>query len=818
MPVDPKYQYEAPQAAASIAKTQTDIADTRTDNARQDAEFRAKLYADGLEVGPNGRIVPIPGWKDPKKAASLNDPKRVLEDLAKTDNILSTIQAARTLINEGGSTGWGSYKSYFPDNDARDLSNYLDTVRSNLTFDRLQEMRDNSPTGGAVGNASDNDMRLLGSTVASLDQGASRQKLLDSLDRIEQHYTRFQAFRAGVNPDTDEGKTLLRGAFGGSMGGDSGQGGGGGPDGYRIGTNPQFSTPQDKRFAALAQSAFDRGASYEEMQGLAQQYGYAQGFNGPGLRQALEYRQKGGKGVIVNAPQSGYDDPGILERAKRDVAASPVGTYFGQAANALTAGTLDELGGVAQGDSIADAFAGRGENTNRLNLQKSLSAISNPASALAGNLSGGIIGLMGAGAATGGLKAASMFAPRALAADAAYGAAYGAGESNQDRLGGAAMGGALGAAGGALGRGAVGAIGTAVGGVSGPAALLRDRGVRLTPGQIGESMGGPVGRYLKRREDRLAGFSGIGDVIGQRQAEGIDQFNSAAFREGFGRATEVPPTIGEAGIDYARDVVVPNTYGRALDGQNFTPDQQFAQGIGGLRSQAQGLPAMGGQAEYALKRSIDPFIDPATNNISGRNLQKITQELQRRAGRLDNSPDADGPDAAGIVRGALGEVGDMVERQAPGVMPAFRDANSTYMNFKILEDAVAAGLNAGGKFTPAQLGTVSRSAAKKYGGKHASESRPFFELQRAGQDVLPSKIPDSGTAGRQAAGDGLIGAVKAALRNARIPLYSEPALEAINMAAISRPASARAAGEQIRNRAMIGGLFGAPYLVTSPSY
>lgn len=113
--------------------------------------------------------------------------------------ILKNIQEARALIGEGGTTGWSSLMAGLPESRARRLRNILDTVRSNLTFDKLQQMRDQSKTGGAVGNASDADMRLLGATVGSLDQGQKDVDILNVLGDVESNYLNFLADNEGVD-------------------------------------------------------------------------------------------------------------------------------------------------------------------------------------------------------------------------------------------------------------------------------------------------------------------------------------------------------------------------------------------------------------------------------------------------------------------------------------------------------------------------------------------------------------------------------------------------------------------------------------------
>lgn len=812
----PTAPYEAPKAAADAANAQANAVGQQIDN--QFARPLAETELRAREMDLREREIKLAEAQQGRVEKEEMEGSKTLRQRLSTGNVLDAIRQARALARKGG-TGYSSLLSALPKSDARALEAAIAPLKGNLAFERLQQMREESVTGGALGNVSERELDLLASVVASLDTGVDQDQFLANLDRIERHFVNSQVALSGIDPASEEGQAVYR-EYGikptTAMGSGGNADGGGGA--YKIGVDEQYATEQDKRFAALVQSAFDKGASAEELNALNQQYGYP-AFNPDELAQAIQFRDGGGQGVEVRAPESGYNDPSILERGIQNLGASPLGTYFGQAGNALSLGTLDELGGIARGDSISDAFSGRGVNTNQINLQKSLQAEANPKSAILGNVSGGIIGALGGGAALGAGKAVGALTPRALAGDAAFGSAFGAGEDNDNRLGGAALGAVAGAGGGAIGRGAMGAVGRAVGGVQGPARDLYQQGIRLTPGQIGEGInqstpgGSTFGRFLKGREDRLSGYSGIGDAIGGAQTRGVQDFNRAAFREG---VREVPPGLGEEAVDYANDVVVPGAYGRALDSQQFTPDQQFTQGLSARMGEAQGLPALGEQTQYQLQRSIAPFIDE-TDTISGRNMQKMTQELQRRGARLDRSADADGPDAASILAAARDDIGGMVERQAPGVMDDFREANTIFRNTKILEDAVGRGMNTDGLFTPAQLGMAAKQNAKKYGGRYASQDRPFYDLQRAAQNILPSKVPDSGTAGREAAGDGLLGTAKAFARNLRSPMYSDTAIDMINTIAFERPELLRSIGDVVVKNRRKAGLFGSPLSVYAVS-
>jgi len=97
------------------------------------------------------------------------------------------------LINEAKEdAGWwttgliGGTAAKIPGTPAYDLARKLDTVRANIGFDRLQEMRDNSKTGGALGQVSEMENRLLQAVWGNLEQSQSKEQFLQNLDLVEQ--------------------------------------------------------------------------------------------------------------------------------------------------------------------------------------------------------------------------------------------------------------------------------------------------------------------------------------------------------------------------------------------------------------------------------------------------------------------------------------------------------------------------------------------------------------------------------------------------------------------------------------------------------
>lgn len=111
----------------------------------------------------------------PKVLASLRDAS------AKTDQVTSAIDKALGMVN-GWTTGVsGSVASHIPGTAAKDLQRTLDAVRANIGFGELQQMRANSPTGGALGAVSERENTLLQSVLGSLEQDQSPAQLKENL-------------------------------------------------------------------------------------------------------------------------------------------------------------------------------------------------------------------------------------------------------------------------------------------------------------------------------------------------------------------------------------------------------------------------------------------------------------------------------------------------------------------------------------------------------------------------------------------------------------------------------------------------------------
>lgn len=205
----------------------------------------------------------------------------------------------------------------------------------------------------------------------------------------------------------------------------------------------QFATPADKEYTAVIRNAVSKGAGMEDLDLLAAQYGYgsfSKGADADQWRQMLKLRDQG-KPYAIGDVRSGFKGPSLVGT----LAATPGGAAAIAAANTLTAGTLDEIGGALGGDA------------EQIQEAKDASRAAHPVASVAGDLAGAGLqaAALGPLARMAPAPVANAFARLSPAARGAIGGgaaggAYGAGENNDNRLAGLLLGGGLGAGTGAV--------------------------------------------------------------------------------------------------------------------------------------------------------------------------------------------------------------------------------------------------------------------------------------------------------------------------------------------------------------------------------
>lgn len=153
------------------------------------------------EAGEQGRVpiqqaTPLtPEAQVEANALAKRDAEKII-DKPKIETKLSSAGAKTQLLGDLVSkakddagvftTGFlGAVTKPIPGTPAYNLANTLDTIKANIGFDKLREMRESSPTGGALGQVSEFENRLLQSVWGALEQSQSKEQFVENLDRVE---------------------------------------------------------------------------------------------------------------------------------------------------------------------------------------------------------------------------------------------------------------------------------------------------------------------------------------------------------------------------------------------------------------------------------------------------------------------------------------------------------------------------------------------------------------------------------------------------------------------------------------------------------
>lgn len=126
-----------------------------------------------------------------------------------TDRVLTAIDTALNQANFMTSGVVGALTQDLPSAQARDLKATLGTIVAHLGLGTLQEIKDASPTGAALGQLSDTEMAILQRVKANLEQSQSpeqlRRNLLIAKDEVKKSLNRIKSAYARDYGDSDSG-------------------------------------------------------------------------------------------------------------------------------------------------------------------------------------------------------------------------------------------------------------------------------------------------------------------------------------------------------------------------------------------------------------------------------------------------------------------------------------------------------------------------------------------------------------------------------------------------------------------------------------
>ena len=181
--IPPQIQQQLQQQAQGLPQGVTPLMSPSIDPTAQENVRRAQKIGElqGKRIGST---------QDRLKAATT----AMGELKAQQGVMMQDIDTAINMAEQGG-TGIGSYMSLVPGSGAHDLSATLDTIKANVGFDKLQAMREASPTGGALGQVSERENVLLQSTLGALAQTQSKEQFISNLQRLKGIVSERQALR-----------------------------------------------------------------------------------------------------------------------------------------------------------------------------------------------------------------------------------------------------------------------------------------------------------------------------------------------------------------------------------------------------------------------------------------------------------------------------------------------------------------------------------------------------------------------------------------------------------------------------------------------
>lgn len=170
-------------------------------------------------------------WQDQQAAeaeaqgAQAAQGEAAASDLRSADVVLTDIGRLKELVQS--SPRWNPAAGFGAETagnvggtNAANAAALISTIGANIGFDRLEQMRKESPTGGALGSITENELKMLSAVLGSLAQTQSPEQLIQNLDRLEQLYQSIQAKAAaypnaaayGFAPETAQAAPQASGA------------------------------------------------------------------------------------------------------------------------------------------------------------------------------------------------------------------------------------------------------------------------------------------------------------------------------------------------------------------------------------------------------------------------------------------------------------------------------------------------------------------------------------------------------------------------------------------------------------------------------
>jgi hypothetical protein len=278
------------------------------------------------------------------------------------------------------------------------------------------------------------------------------------------------------------------------------------------------------------------------------------------------------------------------------------------------------------------------------------------------------------------------------------------------------------------------------------AKTLMQAGVRLTPGQM-------LGGMAKTIEDKATSIPIVGDAIARAQRRALNDFNLASVNKALAPINAKLGKTIQAGYDAiseARDLIS-REYDQVLGQMKGRVDAQLTNRIAStLSSNINTLPE---HLARKLSQTVDETVLQKLGTgqpVGGKTVKEVISSLGNEIRAANQSVDPALRQYGQALSHVQTDVKAMLKRQNPGKLAEdLKNTDAAHARMLRVENAAARVGSQEGKFTPAALRSAVRAEDASYKKRGFSQGNALMQdLADAGQATLPSKVADSGTAGR----------------------------------------------------------------------
>lgn len=843
-PAAPDYPYKGPQAAADLGKTQADTTKTVVDTTKTQNDIgkdnRGQIPP-GYRLAADGKSLEVMPGFDPSSGNNVAQRNAAIQAYHSSQILQQQIDNIRSEYSKGpGQTkGIKGIFDYNPLSQANTNFDIAGSAPRGLVGQALGftggQLNTPQEAAAAVGpylpKASDYDTTVL-EKIQNLQDLANhyRQTAIQQLGGVPDQYGNVSHPSAApiTAPNAQGGGNVPPPANGAGGNGPivvPGNGGGGG--GGFVPSDGQVQSIPDPQGLAQAQrlnSLLMSGAPDDQIRAYAETIPAIKPdtvnnaldwrAKHPGYKGAYDFQNFDTKDVKLSGGQAITNNPNI----------SPVGSALASYGTGLTGGFDDEIAGGISALTGGDYTKAR----DAYDANKKALASANPISSALGNMAGGATAMLAPGALFNRLgvagDAAKVFNPASIAMDTAYGGAYGAGQNNNDRLGGFVSGAIGGGIGGIGGRGLINGVGRAIAPTGGELGALYQNGVRPTIGQrFGNS--GPLGKALNTVEQAAQSLPGVGALVYRARNIPRDQFQLGGFNHALSDIGDQLPKGMKPGTE--PHAYMQNAFSREYDaarsGMKFAADPQYGQDMQAF-GQSLSNGVLNGDQAGRVQQIIDRAVGSRLRNgqLQGDAYKAAASEISTASRKLAKSD----PLMADALDGYTAIMDGAARRNSsPEAVTRLDNADRGYAKAVRIEDAAARRGGDTGEFTPTGFDSAVQKAS---GGVRSREylrgDALMNDYAQAGKSLVDT-LPNSGTADRLFTGQLAVGgpATTAAGYALGIPTLLKagiglapylPGGNAVATRLLSPRDSvaANAIGKYVRNRARVGGIFGAPLL------